>query len=180
MNRSEAYELLKENIESPNLISHSLAVEACMRHFADRFGHDPDKWGNAGLLHDLDYEETKEDPEKHGRITIEMLKDKLDPESLDAILAHPGHRERTTLMDKVLYAVDPVTGFLVACALMSSSKTIEGLKLKSMKKKFKSKTFAAGADRDQIKSCADFDMELWEFIQECQKAMTTISDELGL
>lgn len=180
MQRDKAYELLTENMQNENLINHSIAVEACMRHFAEKFGHDEEKWAVAGLLHDLDYEKTKNDPENHGRITVDMLKDMLDKESLDAILAHPGHRERTTLMDKVLYAVDPVTGFLVACALMSSSKTIEGLKLKSMKKKFKSKSFAAGADRDQIKSCSDFDMELWDFIQECQTAMISISDRLGL
>ena len=138
-------------------------------------------WGLAGLLHDLDYDETHRDMKKHGYKTVEILKEYGIPDTvLHAILAHPGHVERKTLMDKALYASDPVTGLIVAAALVHPEKKLEPLDVSFIMRRFKEKHFAKGANRDQIKSCEEMGLSLEEFLDIALKAMKRISKELGL
>lgn len=180
MTREEALVLLKQNLRNRNLQKHCLAVEAAMAHFAQNFGEDEEMWALAGLLHDLDYETTVENFERHGKDSVEMLKDKgLDEKILYAIEAHPGHVERISNMDKVLYAVDSLTGLIIAATLMHPDKKISSLDTKFVMRRFKEKRFAAGANREQIKSCEEFGMSLEDFIDHTLQAMAGIEKELG-
>jgi len=181
MNRREALELLKSTLKNERLLKHSLAVEACMREIARKFGEDEEKWGLAGLLHDLDYEITKEDFPRHGFVTAEILKEKgVGEEIMDAIKAHPGHIPPTTRMGKALYAVDPLTGLIVASALMHPQKSLEYVDVRFVLNRFKEKSFARGANREQIKSCRELGFNLEEFVEICLIAMKKIHKELGL
>ncbi len=181
MNRDDAFEMIKEKVKEPNLIKHMLATEAVMRSLAEKFGQDVESWGLAGLVHDLDYNETVNDFPRHGFVTSELLADKgIDQELLDAIVAHAGHRERETLIDKALYCADPVTGLIVAAALIRPEKKLEPVKLKSLKKRFKEKQFARGADREQISACQDLGMPLEEFLELSLNACKGIAADLGL
>ncbi len=181
MNRERALELLKEHVKTKNLIKHCLAVEAIMRALARHFGEDEEKWGLAGLIHDLDYEYTKNDPEKHCRVTLELLENEDVPQDVkDAILAHCGKKERETLMEKAIYAADPTSGFIVAAALIRPEKKLEVLDVEFLKRRFKEKAFAKGASREKMKSCEDFGMSLDEFFKISLEAMKSISEELGL
>jgi len=181
MTREKALELLKANLKNKNLQKHCLAVEAGMRHFARYFGEDEELWGLAGLLHDLDYEDTKNDFDRHGLQTAEMLEkiDGVDDRIIYAIKAHPGHVEPKSKMDKVLYALDPLTGLVIAATLMHPEKKISALDKDFLIRRFNEKRFAAGANRDQIRSCEDFDMELEDFLDHTIKAMASIEKELG-
>jgi len=179
--RQEAYDLAKSRFTNQNLFKHVLAVEAVMRALARHFGEDEERWGLAGLLHDLDYEETKNDPERHTLVTAELLKDyDVDDEIVHAIKAHNNRVPRESLMDKAIYAADPVTGLIVAAALMHPSKKLAGIDVPFILRRFKEKRFAAGANRDQIRSCEEFGLTLEEFLDIALKAMQGISDELGL
>ncbi|HDD64902.1 MAG TPA: HDIG domain-containing protein [Firmicutes bacterium] len=180
MEREEAIRLLKSKIKNKNLIKHSLAVEACMRKLARYFGEDEEMWGLCGLLHDLDYEDAKLNPEIHGYKTAEYLKGKVPEVVIDAIISHPGHKERETKMAKALYCVDPLTGLIVACALILPEKKLEKIDKKFVLNRFKEKRFAAGANREQIKECEKLGFSLEEFIEICLSAMKSISDQLGL
>ncbi len=180
INRDEALELLKQHIKKKNIFNHSLAVEAVMRALARKLGQDEELWGITGLLHDLDYDQTFDKPELHGKIAVQILDGKLPKESLDAILAHCDKKDRETLIEKAIYPADPITGFIVACALIRKEKTLEGVDLKFMKKRFKEKRFAAGANRDHIRTCEDLGLELDEFLQISLDAMKSIASEIGL
>jgi len=181
MDRKTALELVEKNLENPNLVNHSLAVEACMRAFAERFGEDVDKWGLAGLLHDLDYDSTYNDPDNHTLQTVKMLEGYgLGDDILHAIKAHNAKAGLDSRMDMALYTVDPTTGFITACALMHPSKKLENVNLKRMKKRFKEKAFARGASREQMSECTKMDVELDDFLVTCLTAMQKISDDLGL
>ena len=180
MKREEALELLKEKIKNKNLIKHCLAVEACMRKLARYFGEDEEMWGLCGLLHDLDYEETKENFKMHGYKTAEYLKDKVPQVIIDAIISHPGHKERETKMAKALYSIDPLTGLIVACALIIPEKKLGKIDKNFVLNRFREKRFAAGEDRNQIKSCEELGFSLEEFIEICLSAMKSISEKLGL
>ncbi len=181
MERQEALDLVKLKLDNKNLTKHSLAVEACMRELAQKFGENQNAWGLAGLLHDLDYEETKDDFSKHGFITAEILEGKgVNEEIIEAIKAHPGHIERKTKMAKALYAVDPLTGLIVAAALMHPQKKLEAVNTEFILNRFKEKSFARGANREQIKSCMELGLSLEEFITISLEAMCKISNEIGL
>jgi putative nucleotidyltransferase with HDIG domain len=181
MDRKEAVELVNELVSEPNLRNHMLSTEAVMRALAMKFGEDPDYWGFAGLVHDLDYDETVDDFPRHGYVTSEKLREKgVSEDILNAVIAHAGHRERITLLDKALYCADPVTGLIVAAALIRPEKKLELVKLKSLRKRFKEKQFARGANRDQIKACEDLGMELDEFLELSLDAMKGIAEEIGL
>jgi putative nucleotidyltransferase with HDIG domain len=174
-------ELVHKNLSKRNLIKHTLAVEAIMRAMARRFGADEEVWGLAGLLHDLDYEQTGASPERHGRMTLEMIEGLDVPkEARDAILAHAGHAARNSLMEMAICCVDPVTGLIVASALMHPSKSIAGLDADFVGKRFKEKRFAAGANREAIAGCTELGLELHEFIEISLNAMNSISGELEL
>ncbi|MBC8527287.1 MAG: HDIG domain-containing protein [Candidatus Cloacimonetes bacterium] len=180
MNRKQAFELLQKHLKNKNLQKHCLAVEATMKHFARYFKQNEDLWGLAGLLHDLDYEKTKDDFSKHGFTSVEMLKDyNLDQSVINAIRSHSGHVERVSLMDKVLFAVDSLTGLIIAATLMHPEKKISALDTEFVMRRFKEKRFAAGANREQIKTCSEFDMELEDLISHTINAMASIEAELG-
>jgi len=181
MDRQEAHDLVFRMVTEPNLRNHMLCTEAVMRALARRFDEDPDYWGLAGLVHDLDYDETVNDFPRHGYVSSEILREKgVSEEILDAVVAHAGHRERVTLLDKALYCADPVTGLVVAAALIRPEKKLELVKLKSLKKRFKEKQFAKGADRDQIRSCEELGIELEQFLELSLEAMKSIADQIGL
>ncbi len=182
--RDKLFGELRNRVKDENLIKHMLATEAVMRAVAKRLGEDEEKWGITGLLHDIDYELTKDAPEKHSLIGAEWLKELGLPE--DVVYAAKVHNEihglpRKTLLDKSLYAVDPITGFIVAVGLVMPDKKLATARVKSMKKKFKDKSFAAGASRDQMRTCEEeLGIPLNEFFEISLKAMQEIAGELGL
>ncbi len=181
MNREEALRLIKEKVHKENLIKHMIAVEACMRRLAAHFGADEEKWGLAGLLHDLDYEETKDDPSRHGLVTGEILRGLgVDPEIIYAIEAHPGHKRPRSKLDWALFSVDPTTGLIVASALMHPSKDLGQVDTDFVMRRFKEKRFAMGANREQIKACSMLGLKINDFITLCLEGMRKVADELGL
>ncbi len=183
MTREDAYALLTEYTKSKNLIKHALAVESAMRAYAKKFGEDEEKWGIVGLIHDFDYEKypTMEDHPFKG---AEILKEKGWPDDIiRGVLCHAEHTgiERKTLMEKAIYAVDELTGFIIAVALVRPSKKIEDVKVKSVKKKMKDKLFAAKVDRNQItRGAEELGISIDEHIQIVLDAMKKIADKLEL
>lgn len=181
ISRDEAYSLVVDKIGVNNLLKHILSVEAGMRQLADYFGEDVDYWGLTGLLHDLDYNETKNDEARHSYLTAEWLKPyNLPQDIIHAIIAHPGHISCESRMDWALYAVDPATGFIVACALMHPSKRLEAIDGKFMLKRFKEKRFAAGASRENMAACSEIGLELEQFLLMVREGMLSITKQLGL
>lgn len=184
MKREKALKLLKENIKNQNLIKHSLAVEAGMREFAKFFNENEEKWGLCGLLHDIDYEKTKRDSQLHSKIGFEMLKKiGIDNEICEAVLFHNevhGILPKSK-MAKTLYSLDPLTGLIVAAALVSPDKKINNLKTENILNRFKEKAFARGANREIIKKCEEnLGIPLEKFIEIGLTAMQKIAKELGL
>ncbi|NLO83308.1 MAG: HDIG domain-containing protein [Clostridiales bacterium] len=183
MTREDALKMVRENIKNKNLVKHALAVEAVMRELARRFGEPEDKWGLVGLIHDIDYEKTADNPSQHGLLGAQMLAETgLDEEIVNAVRAHNealGY-ERVTRLDKALYAADPVTGLIVAAALVKPSKKLADVDTEFVLKKYKEKSFARGASREQINSCEELGLTLEEFIGLSIDAMQSIAGELGL
>ena len=181
--REEAYVLLKQYAKSENLIKHSLAVEAAMQDYAGKFKEDPEKWGVTGLLHDFDYEKYPTLGE-HPAKGAETLRKKGYPEEMiHAILSHGEHTgvPRQTFLDKALYAVDELTGLIVAVALVRPSKHIDDVSVKSVMKKWKDKAFARGVDRGNIeKGAKDLGVSLKDHVGNVLESMKRISAELGL
>ncbi len=181
LSREAAYDLVIQKIGRNNLLKHILAVEVGMRRLAEYLGEDVEYWGLIGLLHDLDYNETKDNAAKHTYVTEKWLAEyNLPEEMLYAIHAHPGHVPCRTHLDWALYAVDPATGFLVACALMHPSKKLAALDEDFLLRRFREKRFAAGAIRENIAACSNLGIELGSFLMLVRDGMMTISDELGL
>ncbi|MGH3086584.1 MAG: HD domain-containing protein [Rubrobacteraceae bacterium] len=182
MNREKAWELLCSWTESDSLRKHMLAVETAMRAYARRFGEDEERWGITGLLHDMDYERHPT-PEEHPTVGVKELERLGYPEDVRrAILSHADYLdvERETKMEKTLYAVDELSGFIVACALMRPG-GLDGLKAKSVKKKMKQKSFAAGVNRDDIvRGAEDLGVDLGEHIEFVATALKEKEDGLGL
>ena len=180
MTRDEAWHLVQQKVKNKNLQKHMLATEAVMRKLAQRFGEDEDEWGLSGLLHDLDYDKTVNDFKNHGKLTARWLAGTDVSESvIQAIQSHPGHFPRESLMDKALYATDPITGLIVAAVLMHPDKRLKSMTGEFILRRFNEKRFAAGANRDQISSCSEMDLSLEEFIQESLEAMQSIDKDLG-
>ncbi len=181
LSRETAYQMVVDKIGVNNLLKHILAVEAGMRQLAERLGEDVEYWGLTGLVHDLDYNETKDDEARHAYLTCEWLAEyDLPDEMTAAIIAHPGHQPCRTRLDWALYAVDPATGFIVACALMHPKKKLAPLDAEFMLRRFKEKRFAAGASRENMAACSELGMELDQFLLTVRAGMMTIADELGL
>ena len=181
ISRTEALALVEKHLSKKNLVKHVLAVEIIMKALARRFGEDEEVWGMAGLLHDLDYEETDQNPEKHGFRSQQLLQDQdVSEEILHAILAHAGQVERVSLMDKAIYCTDPVTGLIVASALMHPTKSLSGMDTAFVEKRYREKRFAAGASRENIATCSELGLELHEFLEVSLNAMNSISGDLGL
>jgi putative nucleotidyltransferase with HDIG domain len=183
MDRKEALESIRENVENQNLIKHMLATEAIMRALAGRFGEDEGEWGLTGLLHDIDVELTEGDMSTHSTLGADLARELGVSETMaHAILCHNERHgvSRETKLDKALFCTDPLTGLLTAAALVRPDKKLAGLEAKSVKKKFKEKSFAAGANREQIALCSEIGLELDEFIELGLEAMKGIADDLGL
>ncbi|MBN2542721.1 HDIG domain-containing protein [bacterium] len=182
MTRKEALELVEQNVGNRNLVKHMIATEAAMRQLAIYFDQDEDLWGLTGLLHDLDYDETHNDPEMHGVIAARKLeKLGLDKRIIQGVRAHVGHKgyEPKSQMDWALYAVDPLTGLIVAAALMHP-KGLREMDVKFILRRFEEKKFAAGADRDQIKQCKKTGLDLEDFITITLNGMKKVADVLGI
>jgi putative nucleotidyltransferase with HDIG domain len=183
MNREEAFGLLTKYTTKEGLIKHALAVEACMREYAKRFGEDEEEWGAVGLIHDFDYERYP-DPSDHPFKGAEILRSMNTKEQwVTAILGHGDHTgvERETKMAKALFACDELTGFVVAVALVRPSRKLADLTVKSVKKKLKDKAFAAKVSREDIeKGAAELGIPLEEHIEFVIEAMKKVSDSLGL
>lgn len=183
MNRDQALAIVHQYVENENLVRHMLAVEASMRFYAEQFGEDQELWGLAGLLHDFDWE-IHPTLDEHPEEGAPILKEQGVPvEIVRAILSHADHTgvPRRTKMEKALYACDEITGLIVAVALVRPSRSLKDLKVKSVKKKWKDRSFAAGANREEIAAAADeFGVELWEHVNNVITAMRRISGDLGL
>lgn len=181
--REEALQILKEWTKNKNLRKHAYAVEAAMRAYAERFGEDPDKWGVVGLLHDFDYEKYP-DLEDHPFRGVEYLEEQGYPQDLtDAVLAHAEHTDvsRDTLLKKAIFAVDELTGLIVAVALVRPRKKIADVEVESVMKKWNEKSFASGVDREMVEQGADeLGVALEEHVGVVLDAMQGISDRLGL
>lgn len=181
--REEALYLLREFTKNENLVKHALAVEAAMRAYAEKFNGDTERWAVVGLLHDFDYEKYPS-PEHHPHKGAKILEEKgYPPEMIKAILSHADHTgiPRENLMEKVLYAVDELTGLIVAVALVRPSKKISEVTVKSVMKKWKDKAFARGVSRKDIeKGAQEVGVELKEHIGYVLQAMKNISEKLGL
>jgi putative nucleotidyltransferase with HDIG domain len=183
MNRAQGMEIVQRYVKNQNLINHMLAVEAAMRFYAPKFNGDVEAWGLAGLLHDFDWE-IFPTLEEHSIKGAPILRELGVPEEIvHAILSHADEAKvpRVTPMEKALYACDEVTGLITAVALVRPSRSLADLTSSSVKKKWKDKAFAAGANRNQISSsAADFGIDLWEHVDNVILAMRPIASELGL
>jgi putative nucleotidyltransferase with HDIG domain len=181
LTREDAVKLLKEKLSNKNLRKHCYAVEACMIRLAERFDEDVEKWGLAGLLHDLDYDETADKPDIHGKLTVDMLSDyNLSDDIINAILAHNHHKEVENIFERALFAVDPTTGFIVSCALMHPDKKISSLDAGFVKRRMGEKSFSRNVSREQMRSAEELGLEFEEFLEECISAMAEIGEVLGL
>ena len=181
MEREEALGLVQEHLKNINLVKHCLAVEACMKAVAARLNQDREKWSLAGILHDLDYELTEKSPELHTTETIKILKELgIEPEIIQAIQAHAGQVPCQSDMDWAIFSIDPLTGLIVAAALMHPSKKLKEVDLGFLERRYKEKSFARGARREDIEQCQNINLELDEFLAICLKAMQEIDKDLGL
>jgi uncharacterized protein len=184
MLRDKAMTLLKDHVESEKMIAHSLASEAVMRALAERLGEDPDKWGLAGLLHDLDVEMTQGDMRTHAMETARILKEQgLDPEIIEAIMLHnedATHQQARHLpFHHALAAAETITGLIMATALVYPDKKVASVKPKSVVKRMKEKAFAASVNRDTIMECEKLGLSLQEFVELSLDAMRKIAPRIG-
>ena len=183
MTREEALDSVKANVENANLIKHMLATEAIMCALAKRLGEDEEEWRLTGLLHDIDVELTEGDMNSHSKLGADLAWELGASEAMaHAILCHnEAHGvPLETKLDKALFCADPLTGLIIAATLVRPDKKLANLKAGSVKKRFKEKSFAAGANRQQIAQCSELGLELDEFIELGLKAMQEIAADLGL
>lgn len=184
MTKQQALELARQHIKNENLIKHLIAAGAVMRALARYFGEDEGKWELAGLLHDIDWEETQNTPELHTVKAREYLTYAgVDPEVVKAVYVHNHVHgiEPQTLLEKALYCAEELTGLIVAVALVQPDKKLASVKVESVLKKFKEKSFAKGVNREIILRSREFlGMELKELVQLELKAMQVVANELGL
>ncbi len=183
MTRDEALALVREYVKNENLVRHMLSVEAAMRFYAEKYNEDVEKWGLVGLLHDFDWE-THPTLEEHPQAGEPILRERGVPEDvIHGVLSHADHTgvPRLNRMEHCLYACDEVTGLITAVAYVRPSRSLLDLEASSVKKKWKDKTFAAGANRAEIeKAAAEFGVDLWEHVGNVILAMRRIAPELGL
>jgi len=183
--RNDAYLLMTTHVKNENLQKHMLSVEAAMRFYARKYGEDEELWAMTGLLHDCDYEEYP-DLHDHTKVAARWLQEGgYDERIVYAILAHNDLNQEThprnNLLSRGLYACDEVTGMITATALVRPNKSILGLEVSSVRKKMKSKGFAAGVNRDDlVKGAAELGIDLDEHIAFVIEAMSSVADELGL
>lgn len=183
LDRENALNLIKENVKTQSLINHMLATEAIMKKVAEFLGEDKNLWAMAGLLHDIDFEKTKEMPEQHGILACKILDKLVDEKILRAIKAH--NFEKTNVkpeskMEIALLSADAITGLIIAAALVKPEKKLSALTVNSVKNAFKKKGFAAGSNRENIKLIETIGIPLEKFFEISLSAMQEIAAELGL
>jgi len=183
MNRDRCISIVRMYVKNENLIHHMMSVEAAMRFYAQKFHQDEEEWGNVGLLHDFDWE-IHPTLDQHPQAGAVILRTEGFPEHwIRAILSHADHTniKRETLMEKALFACDEITGLITAVALVRPSRSIYDLEVKSVKKKWKDKAFAAGANREEIQAAAiEFGIDLWEHTNNVILAMRKIAPGINL
>jgi len=180
--KEEAMDLLMAKNPEPHMISHALESEAVLAAMAEKLGQDAALWGLTGLLHDVDYPVTKDDPAKHGLMALDILDGKLPQDALDAIAAHNSEytgREPKSVFDFALRCGETVTGLISAAALVRPTK-MEGMKAKSLKKKIKDKSFAANVRREVLMECEKAGLSLDDFLALSIDAITRIAPQVGL
>lgn len=181
MNRTEAWDLVQSKVTNKNLQKHMLATEACLRGLARRLGGDEEQWGLAGLLHDVDYEETKDDFPRHGVVSSELLAGLgVEPAITHAIRCHATGQDIANQLDRALFAADPITGLIVAAALMHPTKKLASVDTEFILRRAKEKKFAAGANREQIATCSELGLSLEDFTGICLASMQAVAADLGL
>lgn len=183
MNREEALDLLHQNLTTEHLVKHSLAVEAIMTALAEHLGQEPEPFALTGLLHDIDLDVVGDDMQRHSLVGSEMLAAAGLPG--DVVQAVKVHNEihgapRQSLLDQALWAADPVSGFITAAALVRPDKSLANVEVSSLKKKFKEKSFARGASREQMKSCEALGLTLDDYLAIALASMKKIAPDLGL
>jgi len=183
ISREEAMELIKSNVTKQNLIKHMLAVEAIMKGMAEFLGEDKEKWALVGLLHDVDFDKTFDDPKKHSLIAVDILEGKVDEGIIRAVKSH--NFENTgvlpeTSMEFSLIAADAISGLVIACALVVPTKKLADVKAESVVRRYKEKDFARNCNRDRIYVCEKVGIDRVKFAEIALKSLQTISEELGL
>jgi putative nucleotidyltransferase with HDIG domain len=183
MDRSTGLAIVHEYVKNAGLVNHMLSVEAALRFYAQKLGEDVELWGLAGLLHDFDWE-IHPTLEEHPQAGAPILRERGVPEEIiQAVLSHADHSgvPRVTPLQKALYACDEITGLITAVALVRPSRSLYDLSASSVKKKWKDRAFAAGANREEMtKSAEEFGVELWSHVDTVILAMRAIAPELGL
>ena len=183
MQPADALKIVHEFVENENLVNHMLSVAAAMRFYAEKHDQDADKWEVVGLLHDFDWE-IHPTVEEHPSAGAPILRERNVPEEIiRAVLSHAEQTgiKRESLMEKALFACDEITGLITATALVRPSRSIMDLEVRSVKKKWKDRSFAAGANRAEIEQGAiEFDIDLWEHVGNVILAMRRIAPQLGL
>jgi hypothetical protein len=183
INRTEAVALLEKYLQDDKLIKHSLAVETILREMAKKLDKDEELWGLTGLLHDLDYEYTKKEPEKHATISAQILDGLLPENGVNAVKAHNYQYSEyipTTSLDKSLIAADAVSGLIIATALVMPSKKLSEIRLETLKNKFYDTSFARGCNRKRIELCTDLGIELDSFLDLSLQVLQNNAEQLGL
>jgi putative nucleotidyltransferase with HDIG domain len=183
LRRDEAELLLAKYLKTENLLKHSFAVEEILRRVAIRLHEDAELWALTGLLHDLDYDFTKNDPVKHASMSPQILEGLLPEEAVNAIKAHNYQHTMQvpeTVLDKALIAADAVSGLIIATALVVPSKKLDEVKVKTLKNKYKDTSFARGCNRKRIDLCEDVDIPVDEFLELSLNALRDIAGKLGL
>ena len=183
IDEEEAHRMIDENIDTENLKKHMYAVAQIMKHLAEKLGEDPQKWEVLGLVHDLDYEQTKDKPQEHATRTAEMLEGKVPDDVIRAIKSH-NHKhtgvEPQSDMENALIAADAVSGLVVATALVMPNSRLEEARPESVIKKFDDSSFAKNIDRDRILYCEKIGMDRDEFLEISLEALQEIDEKLGL
>lgn len=184
MNRDEALALLGKHLSADNLKKHCIAAEAVMRRLAEELGEDADAWGLAGLLHDVDFEETQDRPDRHGLVAEGILRQAgLDERQIDAVKHHNAEGlglERSTPFHHALAAGETITGLIVAAALVQPDKKLASVKASSVRKRMKKKDFARNVSREVIMECEKFGMTVDRFIEVSLEAMQSVAEDIGL
>ncbi|HOW89923.1 MAG TPA: HDIG domain-containing protein [Elusimicrobiales bacterium] len=184
MNREQTLELLRRHVKNENMVRHCLAAEAVMRALAARFGEDAEKWGLAGLIHDVDVELTAGDAARHTLEAEKILRDHgCAPEIVEAVMMHneaASLKKREDRFHKALAAGETITGLITATALVYPDRKLDGVKASSVLKRMKDKRFAASVDRKVILECEQIGVPLPEFVDLALTAMRGISEQLGM
>jgi putative nucleotidyltransferase with HDIG domain len=183
MDREAALKLVKEHVSKENLLKHMYAVEAIMKETAEFLNEDKEKWRLIGLIHDIDFEKTENDPKMHTIVAEEILEDKVDEEMIRTIKAHNFENvgvQPEAAAEKALIAADAVSGLIIACALIMPSKKLVDVKVESISKKFKQKDFARNCARERILFCEQIGIPREKFFEISLKALQGISTDLGL